>query len=230
MGLAIEVGFLADLKQNDLEGYQVFKDQFSLISSCLDELGLPEHVEPENCEVWSCEMYGYSGLHYLRRLAAYIDAGNKLPPPGDSSASKDPVLRQYYRLADKVEYGLFGNLRKKLGRVHLGFNHLIMHSDCDGYYLPIEFENVIRPEKSQDIFGEFIGSSHKLLSECKQLAFLLQIPEKFDENSEELFIAADYQGEGDSLWEKFGVEAFTCVRLMRACEKSIENKAAIVYC
>ena len=50
------------------------------LNGFLTSRGLPQHVEPQDCEVWSGEMIGYSGLHDLRRLAAHWDSGERLPP------------------------------------------------------------------------------------------------------------------------------------------------------
>src|SRR5688572_505740 len=67
MGLSLEVGILADLKEHDPEGAQQFREEFETLNRFLASEGLPPHHEPESCEVWSGDMWGYSGLHYLRR-------------------------------------------------------------------------------------------------------------------------------------------------------------------
>ena len=82
MGLALEVGILGDLRENDAEGFEVFNSYFANVNSLLNQHGLPSHEEPENVSPWGAEMYGYSGLHYLRRLAAFVDSGIELPGPG----------------------------------------------------------------------------------------------------------------------------------------------------
>ena len=41
-------------------------------------------------------MYGYSGLHYLRRIAAYLWADKPIPSPGKDNPEKDPLLEKYY--------------------------------------------------------------------------------------------------------------------------------------
>jgi len=228
MGLALEVGILADLKTNDLEGYKVYQDQFSELSKYLKKIKFPNHIEPEDCEVWGCDMYGYRGIHYLRRLAVYIDMDNDLPEPGDQNSSKDKHLFQYYREYDKLRL-LSTWLLRKFSKFKFGFDHLIIHSDCNGFYLPIKFNDVLIPDMNSKIIGRFVGSSYKLLDECTMIANILGIPPEFNEISEELYIASDDQGHGDELWEIFGVEAFTCVRLIRACEMSIKNKAAITF-
>ena len=80
------------------------------------------------------------------------------------------------------------------------------------------------------VVGGMVGSSPRLLSECKRIAAALEIPSELDETSDALWEAADSQGEGTLKWERYGIESFSCVCLMRACMKSIEAKAGLVFC
>jgi hypothetical protein len=229
MGLALEVGILADLRENDSEGYEHYLKQFDALNKYLEEVGLATHHEPENCEVWSCEMYGYSGLHYLRRIAAHFDLTGNLPLPGNKDSSKDVTLQKYYQKAESKSPGFFARLLPTLPKYQFGFNHLILHSDAEGFYLPIEFKEVLYPDSELGIAGGMIGSTIKLLRECERLAKVLEIPSNVDEKSEELWEAADAQGESSIKWQKYGVESFTCVHLIKACKKSIETGAAIIF-
>lgn len=74
-----------------------------------------------------------------------------------------------------------------------------------------------------------LGSSYRLLSECKRIAAELEIPSDLDETSDALWDAADSQGEGTQKWERGGIESFSCVCLMRGCMKSIAAKAVLVF-
>lgn len=214
MGLSIEVGSLSSLIENDEEGYESFKQDLSNVNTCLAEAGLPLHTEPEDCETWGCDMFGYSGLHYLRRLAVHLDATEKLPEtPGDENSADDPLLESYYESLPTS-----------------GFNHLLQHSDAEGFYLPIDFTEVLFPDEELEIPGGMVGSSIRLLAECQRIAQALGIPAELDESSDELWEAADAQGESDILWRRFGIESYTCVCLMCACKKSIETGAAVVFC
>ena len=232
MGLCLCVGFAADLKENDPEGYEDFKAEIAKVNATLRAQGLPEHHEPDEvgaADFISLDMMGYSGLHYLRRIAAHISFTGKLPPPGDSDSSKDALLGQYYMesIQEKAPNGL-ALFKKAQKSKAFEFNHLLHHSDCEGYYLPMEFTNVIFPDPKLKVPGEMIGSAHYLLRECKRLAETLAIPECIDAASAELWDAANNQGQGDG-WHRYGVESFTCVRLMRACEASIRSGAALVF-
>ena len=228
MGLCLEVGILADLRDNDEEGYHYYRGQFRGLNSDLQRAQLPEHLEPEDCEVWSCEMFGYSGLHYLRRLAAHLDLTGQLPRPGGDDASKDPLLERYHQHANGVKAWFMSGGDKKQD-FQRRFDHLILHSDAEGFYLPIDFPSVVYPEPELGIAGGIVGSSQSLLRECQRIAEELQIPTNLNETSEELWEAADSQGEGDLTWQRYGIESFSCVCLIRGSLKSIETKAALVF-
>lgn len=233
MGLCLSVGFMADLKENDPEGHENFKALMAKVNQALSSEGLRPHSEPESvspADFISLDMFGYSGLHYLRRIAAYITFTGKLPLPGDNDSSKDPLVERYYTdsLEEKDPKGLLSLFKKSPKIKSFDFNHLMHHSDCEGYYLPLEFTNVIFSDPELKIPGAMIGSSHRLLQECQRLAAALAIPHDMDSESDELLEAAQNQGEGEG-WQRYGVESFTCVRLIHACEASIRSGAALVY-
>jgi hypothetical protein len=227
MGLSLEVGMLADLRENDFEGYERYRNQFELLNEYLGEIGLPSHHEPENCEIWSCEMYGYSGLHYLRRIAAHIDLKGILPSVGSKENLDDMFLENYYIYAENRNTNILAKLFQSKYKFRV--NHLILHSDADGFYLPINFDKVLYTDPELEIAGNTVGSAMQLLRECERLASILEIPPDINEQSDELWEAADSQGESSIQWQKYGIESFTCVHLIKACRKSIETGAAIVF-
>jgi hypothetical protein len=147
--------------------------------------------------------------------------GKELPPPGDDDAGSDPVLKDYYRIFDAS----FGRGQA----AGMPFQHLIIHGDAEGYYLPVEFDDVIIPEASLEIAGGMLGSSHALLRECRELAQALELPADLSLEDEALFQAVENQGEGETNWESYGIESYTCLALMKACEASIDTGAAIVF-
>ncbi len=203
MGLSIQVG-----------GFEE-PEMYASLSQALVEAGLPAHKEPHSPEddgIFSCQMWGYSGLHYLRRLAAYIGLDKKVPGPGGDNPAGDPVLEEYY------DY------------LAPGFEHLVMHSDSEGFYVPQDFEDVIYPREELGVGGGIIGSSVRLLSECKRLAAWLELPLDLDHESDEVWEAGESPESDGPRWKQYGKESFACIRLIRAAEASIESGAAIVFC
>ena len=141
MGLALEVGILADLHENDEEGFRYYRDTFQRLKAWLATKGLT-HEEPESLatrEIFSCSMIGYSGLHTLRRVAAYLHLKDTLPKPVDFRiASKDPIL---------------GKIYEDVGPGGSQYDHLMLHSDAEGVYLPCRFKEVLYPPEHLKIPG-----------------------------------------------------------------------------
>lgn len=203
MGLSIQVGGFED------------PGMYEGLSEALVQAGLSPHKEPDSLgddPAFSCQMRGYSGLHYLRRLAAYIGLGRGVPVPGTGDATEDPVLEEYYDVLAP------------------GFEHLLLHSDAEGFYVPQDFEDVIFPDDALRIPGGTIGSSPRLLDECKRLAEWLELPLDTDPESDDVWDAADAPPSDGPKWKRYGNESFSCIRLIRAAEASIESGAAIVFC
>lgn len=202
MGLSIQVG-----------GFEE-SEHYEPLTQALKEAGLPPHVEPDSLRnecAFSSDMWGYSGLHYLRRIAAYLGQGKEVSGPGDKEASKDPVLAQYYDLMAP------------------GFEHLVLHSDAEGFYVPLDFKSVVFPRDELKVPGCMVGSSVRLLDECKRLAAWLELPLDTEAESEEVWEAADDPKSEGPKWMQYGVESFTCIRLIRAAEASIQSGGAIVF-
>jgi hypothetical protein len=218
MGLSIEVGIVADLVVNDEEGAEHFQQEFSALSRYLSTIGLQPHIDPPDAKVWSGDMYGYSGLHYLRRLGAHLHYTQRLPAPGDEHSAKDPLLERYYSDFDHSDP------RKQFG----GYDHLIVHSDAEGYYIPQDFERVIIPGESCLIAGGMVGSSPRLRDECRKIAAVLQLPLELEADDERVINAAESQGAGVG-WERYGRESYSCLQLYRAACHSVSSRAAIVF-
>jgi hypothetical protein len=229
MGLALEVGIVADLSRNDPEGCTYYREQFERLSRLLVADGLKAHVDPEGLtdeEVWSGEMHGYYGLHRLRRIAAHLALDLGLPGPAKDDAF-DPVAERYHAQATG------GGLLSKLFRrrpAKLDFAHLMLHSDAEGFYLPQDFPDVFIPHSRAKIAGEMVGSAPRLLDECRRLAAALAIPDGLDPWGDEVTEALAQPAPAAQGWRRYPVETFGCLQLMAACEASIRTGAAIVFC
>jgi hypothetical protein len=230
MGLSLEVGILADLKANDADGFEFHKAALERLNPFLKSHGLPYHNEPHNCEVWSGQMISYSGLHDVRRIAAYLDAGRPLPPPSDQESSNDPCLEGYFALVERRQLGIFRRLFGAAPAYRREFDHLILHSDAEGYYLPIDFSDVLFPPADLEIpGGGIVGSAPRLLAELDRLALALAIPSRLTADSEELWEAGDAPASDGDLWKRFGRESLGCVTLREGCRRAIAEGAALVF-
>lgn len=187
------------------------EDALRELNDWLEGAGLPPHREPAEVEPWSCDLPGYGALHTLRRVAAHLQYEKRLPArPGDEDAASDPLLGRYY--AARAEDGRAIGLRQRAGH-NRRFDHLIFHSDCEGYYLPRNFETVLQ---SDDLVGLELGSLVQLQKELQILRAELRIPEG----------ARDPESE---LSREFGLERYVCVALLEGCRRALESGAALVF-
>jgi hypothetical protein len=228
MALAVVVGVLADTRPGH-PAAAFHRRRFQAVAEALRQAGLPPHTEPDDVEPRSYEMYSASALHYLRRVAAHLSAGRPLPPPGGRDAPVDPLLRAYHAADEALARRLEAGERPRPARVG-EFDQLIRHPDSDGVYLPIDLDEVLVPATPalREAVGERIGSAPRLLQECQRLAAALALPSGLDPDSPALWRAADHQGDGQG-WQRYGIEAFTCVRLLAAADHSLASGAAVVF-
>ena len=232
MGLSLSVGYLADVMTGDPEGSTEVSRYFTRLNEALEAAGHKSHREPVELDEsvrFSCDMWGYSGLHHLRRIAAHAALGLPMPPPIEKGATDDPVLKRYYSEVTRRPNFVARLFRSRSGD-SLRFQHLIVHSDAEGYYVPQDFSKVIFPAESLKIPGAMIGSVPRLQEECRALAELLEIPDGLDAESDEVLEAAENPESGAAHWQLYGIESFSCIRLLAACHASLNTGAAIVFC
>ncbi|MFF4542413.1 hypothetical protein [Streptomyces aureus] len=147
-------------------------------------------------------------------IAVHLGAGGRLPEPLHEArrATDDPLLSKVCKTLPGDPPGLF--------------DHLIHHSDCEGYYAPVDFNHVIVDKKAP---GGYLGSSVRLLVETRRLAEALGLPEDLDPHSEEVFEATDAEEPANEGWQRYGVESYVCLQLLQAAKLSIATGAAIVF-
>ena len=233
MGLALEVGALASRLEDGSGGAAYLETELAALSVALRAAGLAEHREPRALapeQRWSSDMFGYSGLHYLRRIGAHLAYGRPLPSPGDDKSSEDSLLEAYFADVERDDEGDAGWLSRivRRPRPRRDFDHLILHSDAEGFYVPRDFARVIFPDPELEVPGGMVGSSTALLRECDRLAAALGIPTDLGPDDEELLEAAEAQGDGEG-WLRFGIESFTCVTLREAARRSVQTGSVILF-
>ncbi|WP_159023668.1 hypothetical protein [Formosa sp. L2A11] len=212
MGLSISGGILADFIENEPEGYEAYKIIFENINKILVSNNFEPYQEPNVLKVkpLSVGSFPYSFLHHLRRFLAHVweNEGNEnwtpIPFSPEENPTKDAILEDYYSYMS---------------------SHLLIHSDSEGFYIPVVLQEVLFDTDKTPVPGAMIGSSYILLEELKDLTKYLDI--KLDANNTVTNIA-----EVDRTIEKqgdFWIEKLVCVTLIKAAKYSIDNKTAIVF-
>ena len=235
MGLTLLVGALAHAQEEEPDGEatKYLREQFAAINRALQTAGLARHHEPDTLAPemrWSEDLFGYSNLHYLRRIAAHLAHGRSLPAPGDDDAADDPLLIAYFEHAvggDNHGGGWLDFLRGRK-RPRREYDHLIVHSDAEGFYVPIDFDTVVINEDELDDGGGMLGSSQALLRECDRLAIALGIPPDMGADAEELWEACESQGAGTG-WRRYGMETLCCLRLREGAKRSVRAGSALHF-
>ena len=74
-----------------------------------------------------------------------------------------------------------------------------------------------------------VGSTQRLHAECSDLARALDMPVEMDHESDAIWNLLKTQGLGQLRWQQYGIETFTCLRLLAASEVSLRAGAAIVF-
>lgn len=211
MGLAVEVGMLADLLQNDPEGAEWFEENLAEVNKALLAAGHSSHSEPRSlpelqrrCPV---KGYPYSYLHYLRRVAAkrLEDPTYVATPLPAGEEPDDPAIDR---------------------EMNFMRSHLICHSDNEGFYVPIPFLEIVFSDNPEAPGGGIIGSSDALFRELVSIAPALGIAlvghKLADHEAEKLTFEIENE---DLLW----IEKTVWFDLFEAARLSLEHDTAIVF-
>ncbi|MEV7598429.1 hypothetical protein AB0O91_13725 [Kitasatospora sp. NPDC089797] len=156
--------------------------------------------------------FPYSYLSGLRRVYVLHRVGE----PVTAARGVDPERYQEERELVDDETVVFDS-------------HLLCHSDCAGYYLPVDFEDedpLFLPEDSGVPGGGMVGSTAGLLAELQGFAAAIGIRLAADgslDPAEEARLAALPED------DPFEAEVFTWHRLYLACRASLATGRAIVF-
>ncbi|MBI1374629.1 MAG: hypothetical protein GC159_18075 [Phycisphaera sp.] len=209
MGLAIEVGMLADLVVADEEGAEWLQEDLKNLNEVLAANGLPAHHEPMQLPRLSCRSavlsFPYSFLHYLRRVYAHVAADPDwvaTPLKQGDDPTADPAI--------DAESAMMSS-------------HLLCHSDCEGFYVPVDFNEVLFDDR---LPGQMLGSSFRLRDELIQIAPKLGIDltggQLTDPEADRINRIAEADG-------PFCIELMVWLALFEASRLSIEHQTLIVF-
>ncbi|MBU2708707.1 hypothetical protein KCM76_22130 [Zooshikella marina] len=210
MGLFVSVGLYSDLLQNDAEGAGLLKRGFEDLNAVLRKNGIEQHIEPEATFYLNnrsaCKSFSYSYLHYLRRFYAnIIETPDWRPMPVSDGVdpATDTVLEEQMMMFS---------------------SHLLCHSDCEGFYLPIKFNDILVGDK---VPGGLLGSSYMLFKELIEIAPKLGIELENGELSDQEAQRINLINESNS---SFYREYCVWIALYEAARLSIKHKSAISFC
>ena len=213
MGLAISVGALADLLENDPVGAEWLGEGFAAANRLLASVGLPPHVEPRAvaglASRASLGSMPYSFLHFLRRAYALRRSDPEwmaTPLPSSADASADPDLDD---------------------ESHRFRSHLVCHSDAEGFYFPVDFEEpLVAGPDADDVPGGILGSSQRLLAELTLVAPALGVSLSQGQLSDAEAARVDALASTD---EGLFRELSSWLALFEAARLSVERGTAIVF-
>jgi hypothetical protein len=215
MSSTLHVGYVAEMRVCDEEGFESSRKLFAKFRKALKAEKAPTYAEPEDGPHWWTEIHPSNGIAYLQRAAWTLWNNRPLPPVCTDGLDEDILDDMAERLVDKLGF------KNKSGQ---NFDHLCFHHPRHGYWVPVDLPDVLILTNE---FGGCVGSSVRLLKECEALAKAIGLPLDMDHNDKVLWHALDHPGEGGETWQRYGIESFNCLRLYCACRKSIELGAAI---
>jgi hypothetical protein len=211
MGLSICIGMLADLDENDPEARQWLEEDLAAVNRVLASAGLPAHAEPEGALPSgraALTSFPYSFLHYLRRVyARHLDQPGwkaEALPEGEDPAADEAL---------EAEYDMFRS-------------HLVCHSDAEGFYVPVDFPEVLFAEEGEELPGGMLGSSQRLLAELIDVAPALGITLADGELSDAEARRINALGEADRGLYR---EMIVWIALYEAARLSVRHRTAIVF-
>src|SRR6185436_19316853 len=185
----------------------VLRDEFRRMNQALRKAHLPSHTEPEVLppldDRTTILSFPYDCLHRLRRVYAHVVGSGVLPQPlaNDEQASED----------------------KEVDRVGSPRHHLLWHSDCEGYYLPVEFNTVL---ETDDVPGGAIGSSQRLMAELLTIGPHLGIALQSGELSNAEVARIDALTDGEHPYQ---IELMVWLALFEAARLSLTHRTAISF-
>ncbi|MEU4648798.1 hypothetical protein [Nocardia fluminea] len=216
MGLSVGTGGLAFAVADgsDPEYLDALTEQLRALSELLVREGLAPHNEPRTAGPAvgraRTDSVPYSFVHYLRR--AYALAREYPEQPLTPVAEGDSA-------ADDSVIDLVGSTFD---------SHLVCHSDCEGFYVPVDFDEVLFVGEDVDIAGGMVGSSTALMRELVYVAPYLGIA-LVDGMLSDLEIGRIQKMLDSDSSHPFDRELITWLLFFEAARVSIENGTVVEF-
>jgi hypothetical protein len=211
MSLSVWIGGLSEcLKSEDQEERSSAKRDLREINRLLVANGLSQHTEPETLPRMRSRYRGvglpYDWLHYLRRAIAFArqEPDEFTPVPKGADPSED----------EHIEHELLVSIE----------SHVICHSDCDGYYVPVDFPDPLYHDSDDEIGGGILGSSQAGMRELLLVAPLINIPIRRGTVSGETIARINNERRG-----RFYIERQVWLELFEAFRLSIKYGTAVKF-
>jgi hypothetical protein len=222
MSVVITVGWLDEMRRFNEEGFADYRAFFQDVSAMLAKRNLA-FVEPENLggRGWGWQVFPPNGIAYLQRLAVYLWQKEEWPAPGTEDMG-NPLEDEEIDLELEDCYIEETEPNSKGQR----FNHLVCHPCREGFWLPVDFDEII----FEEIQGgrEQFGSSIRLEREVMEIVRLLELPLDLDPRKREVEDRTRFASRDSEVpWQRYGIEAYSCLLLYHAARASRELGAAI---
>lgn len=212
MGLAISVGVLACGPDADSEAVASDRKALRQINRLLAANGLPSHEEPESLPSFpyrgGCPSFPYAWTPYLYRAVAFArQAPDQFCPVREG---ENPYLDK------RVNAELYTFVE----------SHLICHSDTEGYFVPIDFPDILVDNRKGGLVGRILGSSQRALAELVRTAPLLGVRLNDGKLSDEdAWGIAREPDESHPYW----IERKVWLTMFEAFRLSVEHRCIVVY-
>lgn len=211
MSLSVWVGGLsACLKSDDREERGAAKRDLREINRLLVANGFPRHKEPETLPRMRNRYRGvglpYDWLHYLRRAIAFAKQEPEEFTPvrkGEDPSEDEHILHELFCIE----------------------SHIICHSDCEGYYVPVDFPDPLYHDDEDEIGGGILGSSFAGMRELLLVAPLINIPLRRGAVSAETVARVNRERRG----ARFYIERQVWLELFEAFRLSIKHGTAVKF-
>ena len=220
MGVEVEVVVCPEVFRPDPpRGHATLFPHLQVINRVLGAVGLPPYLGP------------WGGQHLCLRIGSYSTLAGLMYHAADLALGSRQYGLSYH------DYVIEGYSRMYADSEPL-FQHLTLHRDCDGYFVPIDFPRVL--DGGDELVGQYLGSAVRVRAECEALADLHGFPLFRDPVPEELPGWPSHESVWNLLYHR-GSAAYdwceanddwhmmTCAKLHYAACYSIRTNGLMLY-